>query len=161
MKKKTVLKEADSSSKTNTLIAKDTIFKGTIISEGIVRVDGEMEGEIVAKGSVIIGQSGRAKLNIKAANVVISGHLEGAVDAEGKLQIKETGVLKGDVKAFELSILDGAVFSGISEMKSREPQVKEAASPPLNNVTGENVIPDVPDGHDDAENREHGDPTVS
>lgn len=38
-----------------TIVSKETKIKGSIISEGNIRIDGSIEGEIMAEGNVIIG----------------------------------------------------------------------------------------------------------
>lgn len=103
--------------KVNTIIGQGSIFKGTIESEGIVRIDGEMEGDVVSRGDVVIGEGAKAKINITAKNVIIAGTMEGTADASGKLEIKETGVLTGCIRASDISIVDGGKFSGSSEMR--------------------------------------------
>ncbi len=108
-----------STDRVNTVIGKGTFFKGTIKTNGIVRVDGEMEGDIITQGDVIIGESGKVKVEIKAANVAIAGSVEGNIDAEGKMELRDTGALVGDVKAYHLAIDDGALFKGNCEMKNK------------------------------------------
>jgi len=109
-----------SNDKVNTVIGKGTHFKGSITSNGIVRVDGEMEGEINTQGNVIVGENGKVKAGVKAKNVAVAGNIEGNVEAEGKTEIKGTGVLAGDIKTNGLAIDDGAVFTGSCEMKTKD-----------------------------------------
>jgi len=106
------------SDKVNTIVGKGTFFKGVIKTNGIVRVDGEVEGEIITQADVIVGESGKVKVDIKAANVAIAGSVEGNVDADGKMELRESGTLIGDVKAQHLAIDDGALFKGNCEMKN-------------------------------------------
>ncbi|MDZ4132422.1 MAG: polymer-forming cytoskeletal protein, partial [Dethiobacteria bacterium] len=63
--------------KINTVIGKDTFFKGTLTGKGLIRIDGEAEGSIVNKGDLIVGESGRVKVDLKARNVTIAGYFEG------------------------------------------------------------------------------------
>jgi len=113
-------REEASNDKVNTVIGKNTFFKGSIESKGIIRLDGEMEGDISTQGNVIIGEGGSAKIDVKAKNVAIAGRLEGNIEAEGKTEIKSTGTLIGNVKTYALAIDDGAVYSGNCEMKRKD-----------------------------------------
>jgi len=108
------------SDKVNTIIGKDTCFKGSINTRGIVRVDGELEGDVVTQSDVIIGESGKAMAEVKGKNVAIAGRVEGNVKAEGKMELKKTGALIGDATAQQVSIDDGAVFKGRCQMKSKK-----------------------------------------
>lgn len=110
--------------KINTVIGKDTFFKGTLTGKGLIRVDGEAEGSIVSKGDLIIGESGRVKVDLKARNVTVAGYYEGTMETEGKLELKKTATAIGSFKTNGLLVEEGAVVSGSLEMK-----VKDAAAP--------------------------------
>ncbi|NLA27339.1 MAG: polymer-forming cytoskeletal protein [Firmicutes bacterium] len=110
--------------KVNTVIGKDTLFKGTIKAKGLIRIDGEMEGGIETRGDVVVGESGKVCLEIKARNVAIAGKFEGNLEAEGKLEVKSSGVVVGSIIANGLIVDDGAVFSGSMEMRQKDQIVK-------------------------------------
>jgi len=113
------------SDKINTIIGKDTVFTGSINGKGLIRIDGEVEGDIADTGDVIIGENGKAKVELKARNVKIAGLLNGSVDAEGKIELKSTGTAIGSLKTKKLMIEEGAVMSGSIEMQANE----QAAGP--------------------------------
>lgn len=100
-----------------TIIGKDTIFKGTISSNSGVRIDGQMEGEITTTSDVIIGQTGNAKATITARNTMIAGRVSGNMDIAEKLELAPTATLQGDIKVGILVIGEGAVFKGACEMR--------------------------------------------
>lgn len=110
--------------KVNLVIGKDTYFKGSIKAKGLIRIDGEMEGEIDTQGDVIIGEGGRVNLDLKARHVAIAGRFEGNLEAVGKLEIRSSGIVVGSVKTNALVVDDGAIFSGNLEMKEKDQQVK-------------------------------------
>jgi len=113
--------------KVNTVIGKDTYFKGVINGKGLIRIDGEAEGNITNKGDVIIGESGRVVVELKARNVTIAGHYEGDLDAEGKLELKKTATAIGTFRANGLIVEEGAVVSGSMDMKNKEEVSKKQA----------------------------------
>lgn len=110
--------------KVNTVIGKDTCFKGSIKAKGLIRIDGEMEGEIETQGDVVIGEGGKVNLELKARHVAIAGRFEGNLEAEGKLEIKNSGIVIGSVKTNGLLVDDGAVFSGSMEMRQKDQPVR-------------------------------------
>jgi cytoskeletal protein CcmA (bactofilin family) len=110
--------------KVNLVIGKDTYFKGSIKAKGLIRIDGEMEGEIDTQGDVIIGEGGRVNLDLKARHVAIAGRFEGNLEAVGKLEIRSSGIVVGSVKTNALVVDDGAILSGNLEMKEKDQQVK-------------------------------------
>lgn len=108
------------SDKVNTVIGKETFFNGTINGKGLIRIDGEAEGNISNKGDVVIGENGRVAVEIRARNITIAGHFEGVLEAEGKLELKKTGTAVGTFIVNALMIEEGAVLSGSMEMKNKD-----------------------------------------
>jgi cytoskeletal protein CcmA (bactofilin family) len=106
--------------KVNTIIGKETVFKGTVHGKGLIRIDGTAEGSIINKGDIIIGESGKAAVELKARNITIAGHYEGTLEAEGRLEFKRTATASGTFKTNGLLIEEGAVLCGSMEMKLKD-----------------------------------------
>ncbi len=113
--------------KVDTVIGKDTIFKGNINSKGLIRIDGKAEGQLINKGDAVIGESGKVLADIKARNITIAGYFEGTLEAEGKLELKKTATVAGTFKANGLIVEEGAIMSGDLEMQLKEQEGKAAA----------------------------------
>lgn len=111
-----------------TIIGKGTALNGNIASNGNLRVDGTLEGNIETTGHVVIGSSGIITGNISAASLDVAGAITGNVTTVGNLSIHPTGQLVGDVRVKSLNIADGGVFRGRSEMDvhTSAPMVAEA-----------------------------------
>ncbi|MGE5543162.1 MAG: bactofilin family protein [Bacillota bacterium] len=117
------------SDKIETIVGQDTEFKGTITSSGGVRVDGRIEGEINCKGDVIIGETAAVMANIRGRNVTLAGEVKGNIDTEGKLELATTARLTGDIKVASLTVEDGALFRGASDMKKDSKDTMPKMSP--------------------------------
>jgi len=113
-------REVEQTGKVDTVIGKGTAIKGSIESQGVLRIDGQVEGEVQNKGDVIIGEGAQVTANIIGRNVVVAGQINGNVDVEGTLEILKTGRLHGDIKAAQLVIAPGAIFQGSSQMRVDE-----------------------------------------
>ncbi len=111
----------------DTIIGKETEVKGTVTSAGVIRIDGKVEGEIIHKGDIAVGETGLVTANIKARNVAVGGTVTGNVEAAGKLELLPTARVVGDVKAGSLVISEGAYFKGHSDMAGPE---ERPAKPP-------------------------------
>lgn len=114
------------SDQVETIIGQDTQFKGTITAGGTIRIDGQVEGEVVAKGDIVIGETGVVKAQIQARNATIAGSLTGNADVSDKLELTPTAKLYGDIKTGILSIGEGAVFKGACEMRHGSDKAPEA-----------------------------------
>ncbi len=105
------------SDQVETIIGKDTQFKGTIRAAGTVRIDGQVEGEISTKGDIIVGETGAVKAQIQARSATIAGSVLGNAEITDKLELTPTAKLHGDIKTGILIIGEGAVFKGACEMR--------------------------------------------
>lgn len=126
--KKAVAPTPSINSKPETVIGANTRFIGTLTSDGNIRIDGSVEGDVEVLGNLIIGETGRVIASIKAQNVHISGAVKGEVTALEKLEISPTGKVWGDITTAALHIEPGGLFRGQSAMTTtvEEPLLLEA-----------------------------------
>lgn len=100
----------------DTIIGKDTSFKGSLQAGGTLRIDGYFEGEITTKGNIVVGENGVIKATIKGRNCTVAGEVNGDISAEQKLEIVSSGKVNGNIQCENLIIGEGAVFHGTCEM---------------------------------------------
>jgi cytoskeletal protein CcmA (bactofilin family) len=98
------------------VLGKGAEFNGKMIFEGMVRIDGNFEGEIFGQGSLDIGQGAVVRANIDVHRIYIGGEVEGGIKAKEKVSIHATGKLCGDVYTPVLIVEEGAFFDGRSSM---------------------------------------------
>ena len=96
--------------------------RGTLAYEGSMRIDGRMEGEIITDGSLVVGEGGIVRADIKAGVVVCGGTIEGNVIAKERVQLLAPSTMTGMVRTPLLIIEEGAQFNGTCEMKERHAQ---------------------------------------
>ncbi|RNC29333.1 MAG: hypothetical protein AWM53_00686 [Candidatus Dichloromethanomonas elyunquensis] len=97
-----------------TYLAEDCEIKGSFISKGNARIDGNIEGTIQVNGDLVIGQSAVLKANIEAQTISIAGEVRGNVKAKELLELSSTARLFGDINTRQLKIDQGARFIGTS-----------------------------------------------
>lgn len=98
------------------LIAKGTNITGDLISDGDIRIDGELIGNLETKGRLVIGASGRLDGEIKCKSCEISGSHKGKSFIAELLSLKTSSSVSGDIVTGKLSIEPGAFFSGTCTM---------------------------------------------
>jgi len=106
-----------------TFLGKDVVFHGILTSEGHVRIDGHLVGEIHLTGTLTIGEQAVIRGNITTGVLITSGKIRGTVIASEKIKILNPGTLTGDMHTPAISIEAGAHFHGQSDM-GLESQVK-------------------------------------
>ena len=103
----------------NTLSA-GTVVKGNINTENDFRLDGQVEGDVVCGGKIVLGPKGFIKGSVVAQNAEIHGQVEGTLKVSGHLSLKASAVLKGDVVVQSLEIEPNAAFNGSCSMSGKE-----------------------------------------
>ena len=114
--------------KVDTIIGPGSLIKGDLHSRGTLRVDGNVEGNIRADATIIVGEKGVVKANITAAHVIIGGTVHGNVHGREKVEVLSTGRMYGDVTtaASKFVVAEGVIFEGRCTMNqgdgSKTPQ---------------------------------------
>ncbi len=118
------------SSGDTTFIASECQVTGTITIKGNARIDGQVEGTIVATGDLVIGQGAVLNANIEAKTVSLAGEVRGDVKTTDTLELGSTGRLYGDICTKQLKIDQGARFAGTSKILNDEvkPEVNTLAT---------------------------------
>jgi cytoskeletal protein CcmA (bactofilin family) len=106
--------------KSETILGREVQLRGNLVSSGILRIEGKVEGEIAHDGDVIIGETGAVTAKIRATRVAIGGAVTGNVEAEGRVELLPTAKVRGDIKAGELIVAEGAMLNGTVDMKANE-----------------------------------------
>lgn len=101
--------------KVETIVGANCRFSGTLQSDGGVRIDGILEGNLHTTGNVIVSETATIVAEISAYNVTISGAVKGNVTAN-KVEITETGRLWGDLNVNAILLHEGAYLEGQTNM---------------------------------------------
>ena len=96
----------------NTIIGPGTSVSGDIESGGFTRVDGNVHGDVKARGRVIIGERARMKSNVSGTFVTIGGVVFGNVLASERLVILTTGLVMGDIITRRIQADEGCLIHG-------------------------------------------------
>ena len=122
------LNETDNGTAVN-LISQGTEITGDVKSSGDIRIDGVLNGNLVTKGKVVIGPTGRIKGEVDCKNSEVSGLSEGKITVSQLLNLKASSKINGTIITGKLSIEPGAVFTGNCAMKEGENGGTAAARP--------------------------------
>jgi len=104
----------------NTFIGSDSKIEGNLTGKGILRIYGEVIGDIVMDGDVIIGESGEVNGNITSQTLLIGGTVIGDVIAREQLRVVSKGKLLGNIQTKSMIVDENAMFKGMSEMLTSE-----------------------------------------
>lgn len=103
------------------LIGQGTSVEGKIKTQGSVRVDGKIVGEITASESIAIGLTGEVEGTVTAKNATVGGKLRGSLTVTEKIVFEGKSVIRGDIRAAKLVVDEGCMFDGKVSMADRGP----------------------------------------
>lgn len=104
------------------VIAQGTKIVGTIETDKDIRIDGALDGDLVCKGKLVIGQQGLIHGTVDCINAEVLGSVDGEMTIAESLTLKSTAKIKGRIKTKVLCIEPQAQFSGSCEMGNAQQQ---------------------------------------
>jgi cytoskeletal protein CcmA (bactofilin family) len=111
------------------VVAENAGFTGLLQLPGAARIEGEIEGEVIATGMVWIGETGRVRARVEAEEVVVAGELEGEVWASAKIELLATARVTATLYTPRLVLAEGSFFEGRCHTGSEgRPEGSEALS---------------------------------
>ena len=103
------------SDKLDLVLGKNAKIIGDVESAGTILVQGTILGNIHSE-KVILGEKSYVTGDIFADSISIAGKIDGCLKGRESVEVKVTGYVAGDITARRLSIMEGAIFNGISRM---------------------------------------------
>lgn len=96
----------------NTIIEAGSSVKGDIYSAGLMKVNGDVDGNIECAGRVIIGAKARIRADIIAESVIVCGVVNGDIVAPSGVHIYSDAIVLGDIVTKHLQVDDDVVLHG-------------------------------------------------
>ncbi|MDB4435888.1 polymer-forming cytoskeletal protein [Akkermansiaceae bacterium] len=98
------------------VLAQGIEIKGSITFSNDMIIDGKIEGEIKSeKGKVTIGENANIIGDVKAGEVKLYGKVTGKITSN-RCELKEKSRLDGDIKTKTVSMEEGAILTGRTEI---------------------------------------------
>ena len=98
------------------LIGTGTVITGDVNSNGDIRVDGSLNGNLKTTGKVVIGETGKVSGEIDCKNSEVLGEVHGKIKVAELLSLKSTAKIFGDIISKKLAIEPGSKFTGNCNM---------------------------------------------
>jgi cytoskeletal protein CcmA (bactofilin family) len=103
-------------SNASTMIGAGTIITGDLESNGDIRIDGTLKGNLKGGAKIIIGTDGIVEGNIEGMQADIMGHVTGSTRVKELLYLHGSAEVQGDIYAGKLQVEPTAVFNGNCHM---------------------------------------------
>jgi cytoskeletal protein CcmA (bactofilin family) len=101
------------------VIAPNSIFKGTLQGEETVIISGRFEGEVKSRELVRIDKTGKVEGPVESPNVIIEGELIGDIKSADHVELRAESRITGNVMTRKIAIAEGCIFKGEIQMPSK------------------------------------------
>lgn len=120
------------SANTSTMIGAGTTITGDMESNGDIRIDGTLKGNLTGKAKVIVGAQGVVEGNIEGMQADIMGHVTGTIHVQELLFLHGNTHVNGDIHAGKLQVEPTAVFNGNCHMGANVVELKNEMANAMN-----------------------------
>jgi cytoskeletal protein CcmA (bactofilin family) len=110
---------------------------GDCLSDGTIRIEGQVEGSVKAAKSVVIGKEGAVLGDVVTQDAIVAGRVNGSVSAESRVELQATCRVQGDIRSRRIKLDEGGQVDGQLHMAGRGAE-KPAESPKPGEKAGRN-----------------------
>jgi cytoskeletal protein CcmA (bactofilin family) len=104
-------------------LGSQTEFTGKLSFSGVVHLDGNFEGEILSRGTLVVGSESSVRAEIHAIVLKIAGEVHGDLTATEKIELYPPAKVYGNIRTPVLVVEEGVLFEGTCRMSSVKEKV--------------------------------------
>ncbi|ADR19212.1 bactofilin family protein [Calditerrivibrio nitroreducens] len=113
-------KKKDEEITINAFLGNKTNFTGTLVFDGIVRIDGFFKGNIVSSDTLVIAKGANVEADVETSVVKISGNFKGTIKAKSIVELFKPAVVEGTIITQALKVEEGVILNGSVNMAKNE-----------------------------------------
>jgi len=98
------------------IIGVGTEITGDVNTNGDIRIDGFLSGNVITEGKLVVGETGKIKGEVHCKNSEVLGMIEGKIKVRELVTLKSSARIYGDIVTQKLSIEPGSLFTGNCNM---------------------------------------------
>lgn len=114
------------------VIGSGMTVRGDIDSNGVVKVEGVVEGHVGAASQVLVARGGEVRGDIETREAIIGGVVRGGIVSSERVEVQAGAVVTGDITTGRIAVAEGAKIDGhirmgepVSKPSAREAPVAE------------------------------------
>ena len=106
-------------------LGSQTEFAGKLCFSGVVHLDGTFHGEIISRGTLVVGSESVVTAHIYSNILKIAGEVHGDLTASEKIELYPPARVYGNIRTPSLIVEEGVIFEGTCRMSTLDAQVPE------------------------------------
>ena len=105
------------------IIAAGTRVVGELATDGVLKVEGTVEGSIRAERQVLVARGGVIEGDVYTREAIVGGRVVGSVYADERVEVQASSVVHGDIVTKRLVVQEGGDVNG--HVRMEEPNALE------------------------------------
>ncbi len=94
------------------IVAPDLTITGELKTEGVVKIDGVVEGNVHADRQVLVSKGGRVNGDVVTKEAIIGGTVTGSIQASERVEVQTTATVQGDIATPRILVHEGGEVNG-------------------------------------------------
>jgi len=95
-------------------------LEGHLTFSGTLVLNGKFQGELLSSDTLIVGEAGDLKADVRVGIAIVSGQVLGHITAKERVELRSTARMYGDIVTPVLVLEEGVIFDGHCKMKGDE-----------------------------------------
>ncbi len=95
---------------------------GTLETDGVVRIEGRVEGNLSASGQVLISAGGVVEGDVTTRQAIVAGEVRGQIIASESVELKPGCTVHGDIATPRIKVEEGGEVNGNLRMTDQRGQ---------------------------------------
>lgn len=95
-----------------TMIAAGTVVVGDVQSDGVIKIEGEIQGTVRAAAQVLVAKGGVVRGDVLTREAILGGEVFGTVRADDRVEIQAGALVEGDILTQRIQVADGGKVNG-------------------------------------------------
>jgi len=98
------------------IVGAGMLVRGDLESNGVVKVEGTVDGHVRARHQVLVAKEGAVHGDIETTEAVVGGTVSGAIRADERVEVQAGASVEGDITTKRISVAEGASLNGLIRM---------------------------------------------
>jgi len=125
------------------VIAPGMTVRGDIDSDGTVKVEGIVEGQVQARNQVLVAKGGTVQGDIDARESIVGGTVQGSIRASERVEVQAGATVRGDITTRRIAVAEGGNLNGAIKMIEAPAETKAAPKPEAKSQGSTPVVPSM------------------
>ncbi len=129
---RTAKQSRDNSDGNLSIVGEGMRITGELEADGIVRIEGKVEGSVRSVGQVLIAESGVVNGDVHTRQAVVGGKVHGGIYAQERVEVQTDSLIDGDIVTPQIVVQEGGKVNGHIRMAkpdmppaTKKPEAKE------------------------------------